>query len=132
MHYVNVNLAQLSNITIKHILQVLLAAAGVGSGFAFLEHVSLELFEAGFAGFHFRADAAVPRAVALLDELGEAAVLADGVGNLQPAREGVHSSDVSVEQVDGFEAFAAHLGVEVGAAGREATHVQDGEHDLGG
>jgi len=37
-----------------------------------------------------------------------------------------------VEQIHRFETFAAHLGVEVRAAGLESAHLEDGEHDLRG
>ena len=67
----------------------------------------------------------------MLHELGQPAVLADGGGDLQAAREGVHAADVRVEQVHRLEALAPHLGVEVRAAGLEAAHVEDGQHDLG-
>ena len=60
----------------------------------------------------------------------EPAVGDDGVGDLEAAGEGVHAADVGVKQVDGLEALAADLGVEVDAAGGETAHVQDAEHAL--
>ena len=62
----------------------------------------------------------------------EAAVFADGGGDFEAAGEGVHAGNVGVEEIDRFEAFAADFGVEVCAAGGEAAHLEDGEHDLGG
>ena len=75
-----------------------------------------------------RADAGIPRGVALLHEFGEATVLADRGGDLQAAREGVHAADVRVEQIDRLEAFAAHLGVEIDAAGGEPAVFQHRQH----
>ena len=74
--------------------------------------------------FDLGADAAVPRAVALLEHPVEHAVLADRGGDLQAAGKGVHAADVGVEQIDRLEALAADLGVEVQAAGREAAVLQ--------
>ena len=78
------------------------------------------------------ADARVPRAVAVLDELGQAPVLADRGGNLETAREGVHPADVGVEQIDRLERFPAAFGVEVRPAGGEPAVFQEGQHDLRG
>ena len=58
--------------------------------------------------------------VAFLDESGQPAVGHDRAGDLEPAGKGVHAADVGMEQVDRLEAFPAHLGVEVDAAGGEA------------
>ena len=57
---------------VDEIFEELLPAAGVGGGFALLEHVSFQFFEAGLAGFDLRADAGVPRGVTLFDELRRA------------------------------------------------------------
>src|SRR6185503_10027092 len=78
------------------------------------------------------AQASVPGGVALLHEFSQATVLADGRGDLQAAGERVHAADVGVEEVDWLEALAAHFGVEVGATGGQAAHLEDDQHDLRG
>ena len=52
------------------------------------------------------------------------------VGDLQSAREGIHATDVRVEQIHRFKTFTADLGVEVEAARFEPAHAEHDEHDL--
>ena len=77
-------------------------------------------------------EVAVPTGVACLDEVAEAAVLNDGIGNLESTGKCVHSADMAVEEVDGFVGFTSALGIEVESTGGEAAHVEDNEHYLGG
>src|ERR1051326_1981665 len=84
---------------VDQVFEEFLTAAAVRSDISLLEHIGFEFFEAGFAGFNLRSDAAVPGAVALLHELRQAAIFADCRRRLQPARERIHSADVGMEQV---------------------------------
>ena len=68
---------------------------------------------------------AAPSGVALVDEGLQLAALEHRRGAQQPARQHVDGADVAVEEVDGVDALAAHLGVEVVAAGGEAAALQD-------
>ena len=108
---------------VYQILEHLLAAADVLGGVALGENVRLEVAEAGLAGFDATAELAIPAPVAFLDERGEPAVGDDRAGDLEAAGKRVHAADMGVKQVDRLEALAAHLGVEVDAAGREAPHA---------
>src|SRR5258706_9902850 len=83
-----------SNELVDQVFQEFLPPAGVRRDVTLLEHVSFEVFEAGFAGFDLRADATVPRAVALPHELSEPTILANGSRDFQPARKCVHAADV--------------------------------------
>ncbi len=49
-------------------------------------------------------------------------------GCLEAAGEGVHAADVGVEQIDRFDRLAAHLGIEVQAAGRETAVLEQRVH----
>src|SRR5215471_15109397 len=82
---------------VNQILEEFLAAAAVRGDVALLEHIGFEVFEAGLVGFDLRPYAAVPSAVALLDELRQAAIFADCGRRLQTAREGIHAADVGME-----------------------------------
>ena len=53
----------------------------------------------------------------------EPSVLADRGGDFEAAGKCVHAADVGVEQVDRLEAFPAHFGVEVHAAGLESADI---------
>src|ERR1035441_235964 len=117
---------------VDEIFQEFLPAADVRVGLALLEHVSFEFLEAGLARLDLRADAGIPRSVAVLDKFAQPSVFADGGGDLQAAREGVHATDVRIKQINRLETFAAHLGVEIRAAGLETAVFEDGEHDLRG
>src|ERR1035437_6802372 len=121
----------LSEVFVDEVFQKFLTTAGVWRSVAFLEHVSFEFLEAGLAFFNLRADTAVPRGVTVLHKLRETSVLADGGGDFQSAREGVHAADVRVKQIYRLEAFAATLRVEVHTAGRQAAVFQNGEHRMG-
>ena len=67
------------------------------------------------------AQLALPLRVTLLDELVDAAVLDERGRRQQRARQQVEAADVAVEHVGRIDRLAAHLGVEVEAAGGEAA-----------
>src|ERR1044071_3734257 len=90
-------------IAVQHVFEQFLTTGDVRGHFTLLEHVGLEFFELRLAAFDVRADAAVPRGVALLDEVAERAVLSHRGGNLQAVRERVHAADVRVEQIHRLE-----------------------------
>ena len=50
---------------------------------------------------------------------------------LRPRANASHAADVGVHQIERLVRLATALGVEVQAAGGEAAHLEDGEHDLG-
>src|SRR4029079_6781726 len=117
---------------VDEVLQEFLAAACVRGGIALFEDVGFEPGKIGLALFDLSANAGVPRSVALLHKFRETAVLANGRGDLESAREGVHAADVRVKKVDGFKAFASYRGVEIHAAGFQAAVFQNRQHGLGG
>src|SRR5438045_3606761 len=80
-----------SNKFVDQVFEEFLAATGIRIGFAFVQHVFLEVGETDFAFFDLRPNARIPRGVALLHEIREAAVLANGGGDFQAARKGVHA-----------------------------------------
>src|SRR5436190_5537733 len=118
------------NEVVDEVFQKLLTTARVRFHVAFLEHVSFEFFKTHFSLLDLPADARIPRAVALFQKLVQAAVFAYRRGNFQPAGEGVHPTDVGVEQIDRLETLAPHLGVEVRASGSESANFQQRQHDL--
>src|SRR5262249_6209171 len=69
-------------IRVDYVLQELLSAGIVGSDVALFEHVFFQRGEAVLAGIDPRADARVPRAVALLEHLVQDAVGANSGGDL--------------------------------------------------
>src|SRR5438128_645636 len=82
-----------SNELVDQVLEEFLAAAFVRRHLTHLQGIRFKFVEADLAFFDSFADAGVPGAVAVPDELAEAAVLADGGGDLEAAREGVHAAD---------------------------------------
>src|ERR1035437_10387351 len=82
---------------IDEVFQKFLATADVRGRFALLEHVGFEFLQRSFAGFNFCADAGIPRGVAVFRKLRQTAILANGGGNFQSTREGVHAADVRVK-----------------------------------
>lgn len=119
------------NKLVEEIFHALLATAAYLWLWVF-ECIFLKVFEGDFAGFDLRADVFVEGAVARLDKVSHAAVLADRGCNLEAAGKGVHTADVCMHEVDWLVGLAAALGVEVEATGGEAAHFQDAEHDLSG
>src|SRR5437867_5155751 len=119
------------NELVDEVLEKFLAAAPVRRHVALAEHIGLEFLHRGFAGFNAGADAGIPRGIALPHKFRQPPVLADGDGNFEPAREGVHAADVRVKEVHGFETFAANLRVEIDAAGGKAAVLQHRKHRVG-
>src|SRR5687768_15000607 len=72
-----------AQVAVDDILQHLLAARDVRGGVALVQHVLLQRLEVGLAALDLLAHARVPRAVALLDEVLQHAVLAHPGGDLQ-------------------------------------------------
>ena len=107
-------------------------ATGFEARLAVGEGVCADFLHRDLLAGDLRADAAGPALVAIVDEVLQASVLADGGGNFQAACEGVHAADVGVEKVGRVMGLAAALRIEVEAAGGEAAHFQHLEHDLGG
>ena len=62
-----------SDVLVDQVFDQLLAAAAAGVGFALCEHVGFQVGEADFSGFNLCSDTAVPRAVAIGDDFGQAA-----------------------------------------------------------
>ncbi len=117
---------------VEDVFDHFLAAAGDHGLLFEAEDVGFEFGEGGFAFVDFFADAGVEGAVAGFDEVFDGTGFEESVGDFEAAGEGVHAADVGVEEVFWFEAFAADLGVEVEAAGFEAAHFKDLDHDVGG
>ena len=117
---------------VEDVFDHFLTTAGDHGLFFEAEDVGFEFIEGGFAFVDFFADAGVEGAVASFDEVFDGAAFEEAVGDFEAASEGVHAADVGVEEVFWFEAFAADLGVEVEAAGFEAAHFEDLDHDVGG
>jgi hypothetical protein len=59
------------NELIDGIFEIFLTAARVRVHFALLQHVGFQVLETCVAGFNLRTDAAVPRSIALFDEVGQ-------------------------------------------------------------
>src|SRR5207244_468399 len=110
---------------VDQVFQIFLAPTLVRRGFALLEHVGFQFFEPDFAFLDLFPDPRIPGAVTLANEVSETPIFANRRGNLQAASEGVHSSNVRVEEVNRLKTLASNFGVEVGAAGRESAILQN-------
>src|SRR5262249_43506137 len=93
------------DVPVQDALEHLLPPRDVLLRVALLQHVPLQLLEAGFARLDLGADAAVPGGVAPLDEVAHYPVGTHPGRDLQPLGKGVHAADVRVEEVHRLEAL---------------------------
>lgn len=118
------------DVAIENVFQHFLATGDVLVGVAFFEHVFFEVFQGDLTGLNPGTDAAIPRGVAFLDEVAEDAVRLHLGRDFQSASEGVHPTDVGMEEIDRLEALAANFGVKVQSAGPQSALIENDEHHL--
>src|SRR5690606_11286525 len=97
-----------------------------------LQGVLGQFFEAHFALDDLLTNARVPAAVALGHKVLQFFGFQQAMGNEQPVGEGVHAGNMGVEEIQGHEGTAAHLGAEVQTAGSQASIKQDLVDSQGG
>ena len=131
-HPRNDGVSRFLDVFVDQVFDQFLAATAAGVWFALVEHVGFQVGEVDFSGFDLCSDAAVPTAVAVVNDFGQAAFFDDLRRDLCSASERVHAADVGVEEVDRFEAFSTDFRVEVDPAGCQAALFQDDQHALRG
>jgi len=109
-----------SQVSVEDSFQVLLLGRH-RSRLSVLPHEFLAVFQRSRAVGQFLTETELERAVSLSQILGEDSILDESSGVAQTASEGVHSADVSDEQILSIRRFPAQFSVEVQTAGLHAV-----------